>query len=154
MAQICSCWFFFGVCPGLPCLVPFSANAVPFSVWLCMPCPELLAQDAAVHHRKLPVLALSCLSSKSQPFHSEPHKLLDSSQWSGYFSGFLAVAKNQYDWSSEDLISSIKLGAGAPRHSPVDLGVAAGEDDRDVSVRFRVLGATSAQKSRFSRFFF
>ena len=33
------------------------------------------------------------------------------------------------------------------------LGVATGEDDRDVSVRFRVLGGTSAQKSRFSRFF-
>ena len=67
---------------------------------------------------------------------------------------FSGRKKNQYDWSSEDLISSIKLGAGAPRHSPVDLGVAAGEDDRDVSVRFRVLGGTSAQKSRFSRFFF
>ena len=93
LAQICSCWFFFGVCPGLPCLVPFSAHTFPCSVWLCMPCPELLAQDAAVHHRKLPVLALSCLSSKSQPFHSEPHKLLDSSQWSGYFSGFFSGRK-------------------------------------------------------------
>ena len=38
------------------------------------------------------------------------------------------------------------------RHSPVDLGVAAGKDDRGVSVRFRVLGGTSAQKSRFLRF--
>ena len=50
--------------------------------------------------------------------------------------GLSAVAKNQYDWSSEDLISSIKL--GAPRHSPVDLGVAAGEDGREASPRFRV----------------
>ena len=53
--------------------------------------------------------------------------------------GFLAVAKKFSTESSEDLISPIKLGAGTPRHSPLDLGVAAGEDDRNVSVRFRVL---------------
>ena len=29
----------------------------PCSVWLCIPCSELLAQNAAVHHRKLSVLA-------------------------------------------------------------------------------------------------
>ena len=93
LAQICSRLFFFGVCPGLPCLFPFSAHTFPCSVWLCMPRPELLTQDAAVRHQKLPVLTLSCLSSKSQPFHSEPHKLLDPSQWSGYFPGFLSGRK-------------------------------------------------------------
>ena len=57
LAQICSCWFFFGVCPGLPCLVLFSAHVFLCSIWLCMPFPELLAQDAAVNHRKFSVLA-------------------------------------------------------------------------------------------------
>ena len=119
LAQICSCWFCFGVCPGLPCLGPFSVHTFPCSVWLCMPCPELLAQDAAVHYRILSVLARFLSVSKSKPFHSELRKLLDSSQWTGHFSGFSEAAKNQYDWSSKDLISYIKL--GAPRHSPVNL---------------------------------
>ena len=41
-------------------------------------------------------LLVSCLSSKSQPFHSEPHKLLDSSQWTGHLSVFFHRSqKNQ-----------------------------------------------------------
>ena len=35
---------------------------------------------------------VSCLSSKSQPFHSEPHKILDSSQWTFLRFFFSAVA--------------------------------------------------------------
>ena len=57
LAQICSCWFF-EVCSSLPCLVPFSDHTFPCSVWLCIPCPECrLAQNAAMHHRKLLFLA-------------------------------------------------------------------------------------------------
>ena len=121
--QICSYWLFFGVCPGLPCLVPFSAHTFPCSVWLCMPCPGLLAQDATVHHRKLSLLARFLSVTKPQTFHSD--KVLDSSQWT-FLRVFSAVAKNQCDWPSEDLINSIKH--GTPGSSPVDVVVAAGDD--------------------------
>ena len=76
-------WITLDALADLSCLI---LHTFPCSVWLCMPCPELLAQDAAVYHRKLPVFTLSCLSSKSQPFHSEPQKILDSSQWTRHFS--------------------------------------------------------------------
>ena len=63
------------------------------------------------------------------------------------YQSFFSGRKNQYDWSSEYLISSIKL--GVPRHSPVDLGVVAGENGGDASPGSGVLEGTSAQKSRF-----
>ena len=44
----------------------------------------------------------------------------------GHFPVFQRPQKNLYNWSSEDLISSIKL--WTLRHSPADMGVAAGND--------------------------
>ena len=68
---------------------------------------------------------VSCMSFKLQPFHSESDKL--SIHRNGHSSVFFQRSqKHPYDWSPEDLISSILL--GTPSHSPVDVGVAAGDD--------------------------
>ena len=59
---------------------------------------------------------------------------------------FSAVAKYQCGWSSEGLISSIKL--GIPRHSPVDVGVAAGEDEGGGGATARPLVQNSGRDVR------
>ena len=102
---------------------------------------------------------VSCLSFKLQPFHSESDKLLDSSQWT-FLRFFQRPQKNQRDWSSEDLTSSIKL--GTPRHSPVDVGVAVGDDGgrvppvqisgRDVRPNIAIFKENLMKKSIFLNF--